>query len=248
MNKNKINTVGIITNFRAASTSFSLLKAEEYNLPWKGEMFCHSVPHGLGDVLSTTEIFQKMAAGEEVAKYTEDERDILFLNEIKKGTPCCFKVMPSHIGNKQTLREVARSVDKLFYLYKRDFVSQVKSYLSLALLGNFLDTGFQRRHSVFTFEGMKDVHLGTSGDSEKVISKVTAHEQSKFPFHTATSVRQGLIENYKEMAQLYKEIPGELVCSDDYFSGERYKPYNKEIVWEIGEPEVEDFDVEGLFK
>ena len=43
-----INQVAIITNFRTGSTSFTLLKAEEYKLPYKAELFAHNRPEPLG--------------------------------------------------------------------------------------------------------------------------------------------------------------------------------------------------------
>jgi hypothetical protein len=53
------------------------------------------------------------------------------------------------------------------------------------------------------------------------------------------------------MAEIYKRVPGELVCYEDYFSGDQYNPYNREIKW-TGEPEIDQYvdtyNIEGLFK
>ena len=48
------------------------------------------------------------------------------------------------------------------------------------------------------------------------------------------------------MAELYHTIGGELICKEEYFSGDRFNPYNKEVNW-TEDPNIEDYDVESLF-
>lgn len=238
MNGKKIKTVCTVTNFRNASTSFTLLKSEEYDLPWKSEMFSHALPHFLGKV----EQGQKA-----LNKFTKNEIDLMLLDEIVKGTKCCFKLMPLHIRNEKTRRNVVKSVDKLYYLYRRNFIDQVKSLAAVRLLGGiFTQTGFEVKSSDF-YERAKETHLGRSGIGKTSVQVVTQKHLDKWPNMPISFFRDIIVNNYIEMSKLYKEFPGELICYEDYFKGEKYLRYNKQVHWEI-EPIIEDFDVESLFK
>ena len=239
------NTVCIVTNFRCASTSFNLLKAEEYDLPYKGELFSHERSRNLGNAPSLWKLRRENKERE--VKYSNEEliylcRDEAFLEELRKGEPCCFKVMPSHIKTDDMLYNIVSSCDKVYYLYRRDFKAQLSSYLAARMKGDWIATGFKRKSRPNTHEMIKDTHLGTNGKGETVVRNLDPFQNMKL----RRLLPEQLINNYIRMAELYKQIPGELICAEDYFTKDKYNPYNRKINW-TKDPNFEDFDVEGLF-
>ena len=241
-----VNTVCIVTNFRTASTTFNLLKSEEYDLPYKGEMFSHERPRSLGNAPGLWEMRQSNASGE--TEYSHEEmlhltRDEAFLKELQKGTPCCFKIMPTHIKtNDSMLHDIISACDKVYYLYRRDFKAQLNSYLAARIGGDYSKTGFKQMSKVNSIERIRETHLGTRGKAETVVKKLDPNTNPRLRMFIANN----LITNYMRMAEAYKQIPGELVCYEDYFTGDKYNPYNREIHW-TEDPNLEDFDVESLF-
>lgn len=249
----QINKVCVVTNFRTASTSFTLLKADMYKLPYKAELFSHEKPSALGSIPSRGELVANMRALK-YADLIQSDANLLF--ELKyKNTPACFKIMPSHFKNThkdhtEIMHEVLASVDKIYYLYRRDFISQVKSWIVVRRYGDFDKTGFRVDASSHEPDRrLRETHLGLLGNYET--HKVTIDPKCRelngdFGEITIPNLRDQLADNYLQMAKLYKMFPGELVCSEDYFSGKRYNPYNREITW-TEEPEIKDLDVEKLF-
>ena len=47
--------VAILTNFRTGSTNFTLQKAEEYDLPYKGELFSQERKFSNGNLINSSE-------------------------------------------------------------------------------------------------------------------------------------------------------------------------------------------------
>jgi len=241
-----INTVCIVTNFRTASTSFTLLKSEEYNLPYKGELFSHERSRSLGDAPAFWELRQSNARGE--TEYSREEilhltRDEAFLEELRKGTPCCFKIMPSHIKtNDSMLHDIISACDKVYYLYRRDFKAQLSSYLAVRIEGDYDQTGFKQFSKANSFDRIKETHLGIRGKEETVVKELDPNTNLRLRNLIAGS----LINNYIRMAEVYRQIPGELICTEDYFTENKYNPYNREIHW-TEDPNLEDFDTESLF-
>ena len=232
------NSVCVITNFRCASTSFTLLKSEEYDLPYKGELFSHERPYRIGDVPAKWEL-------EEFTYKERDEitKDVNLLREIQKGEPCCFKLMPRHIKNEALREELIQSVDKIYYLYRRDFRAQMKSWIASRMKGDWDQTGFKvvtDRHRDH-IQRQKEIHLGRLGKKEKVKRHIKIQ-----PIPTLETLSLEIKRNYTKMSELYKKFPGELVCMEDYFSGDKYNPYNVETILE-NEIDIPHLDVESLF-
>jgi hypothetical protein len=265
------SNVAILTNFRTGSTTFTLNKAEEYNLPYKGELFSHERPHGIGGLYDLGAFKAKYKMRDSVlVKYTLSNWNIY--EELRKKNKACYKIMGSHFnkqyigGVPQTrtdynqLQTVLEEADKVYYLYRRDFRAQIKSWLAVRRDGSFGLTGFDTNeplHWETTEENylkrVEQLHRGSFQVGETY--KATMDPDDPV-FHAKTSmsmkalVRQ-LVENYDTMAEMYKRVPGQLVCYEDYFTGDKYKPYNRDITW-TSEPEIDQYvdnwDIEGLFK
>lgn len=244
--------VAILTNFRTGSTSFTLKKAEEHNLPYKGELFSHEKPYSIGWLKQESDnwnIFDVLRIGKEKA---------------------CYKIMPSHFDktvNGKTkidtfqIQTILEHADKVYYLYRRDFRAQIKSWLAVRRDGSFGHTGFLTNIPIhyggteaeYT-QRLSQLHSGSYGKTEEPYKATMDPDDPVFHAKTTMSIKslvEQLNDNYAEMAELYKRVPGELVCYEDYFSGDQYNPYNREIKW-TGEPEIDQYvntyDIEGLFK
>jgi hypothetical protein len=245
--------VAILTNFRTGSTSFTLKKAEEHNLPYKGELFSHEKPYTIGWLKATENnnwnIFDVLRIGKEKA---------------------CYKIMPSHFDktvNGKTkidtfqIQTILEHADKVYYLYRRDFRAQIKSWLAVRRDGSFGHTGFLTNIPIhyggteaeYT-QRLSQLHSGSYGKTEEPYKATMDPDDPVFHAKTTMSIKslvKQLNDNYEEMAELYKRVPGELVCYEDYFSGDQYNPYNREIKW-TSEPEIDQYvntyDIEGLFK
>ena len=48
------------------------------------------------------------------------------------------------------------------------------------------------------------------------------------------------------MKWLYKLYPGELICMEDYFVRDKWRPYNKQVNW-VEEIDIPHYDVESGF-
>lgn len=261
------NNVAILTNFRTGSTNFTLQKSEEYDLPYKGELFSHERQFPIGNLLSSAEFnFKYKYKDRNIANYALSNWNIF--NELRHGHPACYKIMPSHLHqrfNRKTetdmfqLQTILEHADKVYYLYRRDFRAQIMSWLAVRRDGSFGKTGFITNTplSFKTTEQdyVKRVKQLHGGEIEGETFKATFDPDDPV-FHARTTmsikalVRQ-LVENYDDMAEMYKRVPGQLVCYEDYFIGDKYKPYNRDITW-TGEPEIDQYvdnwDIEGLFK
>lgn len=247
----QINRVCVVTNFRTGSTSFTLIKSDIYKLPYKAELFSHEKPSSLGSIPSRGELVANMRA----LKYADlIQSDANLLHELKRNQ-ACFKIMPSHFKNERKdhtsiMHEVLQNVDKIYYLYRRDFIAQVKSWIAVRLYGDFDKTGFRVDSSSHSqHERLKETHLGLLGNYEThriTVDPKCEELNGKFGEITIPNLRTQLADNYFQMAELYKKFPGELVCSEEYFVGKKYRPYNREITW-TEEPEIENLDVEKLF-
>ena len=259
--------VAILTNFRTGSTNFTLDKAEEYDLPYKGELFSHEKPHGVGSLMS---LGQFNAAhkykDQNLAQYALSNWNIF--DELRLGAKACYKIMPSHFRKRFDrevkcdmfqLQTILEHADKVYYLYRRDFKAQILSWLAVRRDGSFGKTGFITNtpltHKTTEQDYYKRMLQLHRGDIEGKTYKATLDPNDPV-FHAKTtmsmeSVVRQLVENYEDMAEMYKRVPGELVCYEDYFSGSKYKPYNREIKW-TSEPQIDSYvntwDIEGLFE
>jgi hypothetical protein len=262
--------VAILTNFRTGSTSFTLKKAKEFDLPYKGELFSHEKPHGIGKLLNTADF---------TAKYSYKDHNIVthalsnwnIFDELRLGKEkACYKIMPTHFNKRYhyktdvdmfQIQTILEHADKVYYLYRRDFRAQIKSWLAVRRDGSFGRTGFITNIPLTYVtpesdhvERMYQLHLGEAGQTPEPYQATMDPNDPVFHAKTTMSIEalvNQLQDNYKYMAEMYKRVPGELVCYEDYFSGDQYNPYNREIKW-TGEPEIDQYvdnwDIEGLFK
>lgn len=242
MSDKKIKKVCIITNFRTGSTSLTLLKAEEYGIPYAGELFSHEKPFHIG---TTKELLPKERTH---ARFIQELRE-------NKELECCFKLMPVHAHFKlDMIGEIVDAVDKVYYLYRSDFKSQLISYMANRGYGREQETGFKTNTGWEDREKRaRQLVLGELGKTkEPVVIKMSLKDPQltgQLGSISMKTLRHGLIRNYEVMAEAYKLYPGELLRKEDYFSGEKHNPYNRYVEWkDDDEPEIEDYDVDSLFK
>ena len=254
------NTVCVLTNFRAGSTSFTLLKSKEFDLPYKGELFSHERPWdyaGHKGHWEELDIARKQPDNPLVKTFTRD-RDFFgdYLKGLQSGEQICFKLMPDHIVKTWELNEdptlderdveVVRACDKVYLLYRRDWEAQVLSWVGMRCDGRFGQNGFKNhRHGlVHGVDYHVNMHLGTEYGENTVMRKIKGDMQGTFVKQTV----QQLVNNYKRMAYIKSVVPNiEVVCMEDYFGELPYLKYNHEYIWDNGKPDIPDFDVEGLF-
>lgn len=241
----------VITNYRAGSTSFTLHKAEEYNVPYKGEMFSRPRPYGIGQAMANVEIINSKV------DMTDDERDWrtseeLFIHQLENNFPCCFKYMPHQLENVEAnFDKLMQNVDKIYYLYRRDFMAQCKSWIAVRRIGDFGGTGFKTNfHKQPRLEAaQKEIHLGTLGNDEKIVHNISIKNDSNISFHLRAGLLVNqLVEKYKLMADLYEKYPGEIVCMEDYFEDKPFNRYNREVIFDQDPILPEGFCPEKLFK
>jgi hypothetical protein len=135
------------------------------------------------------------------------------------------KLMADHlVYNNELIEKVLTKVDKIIYLYRKDFTAQAKSYISSASTNTFMVTGLKE-----TFQ--------TPEDSVITVADL---EQSVIDNYIDT-----LKKNYYTMAYFYKKFSGDLLCLEDF---KIKNPYQKTIMWGGKEPVIPEFDVESLFK
>lgn len=243
-----INQVAIITNFRTGSTSFTLLKAEEYKLPYKAELFAHNKPEPLGRAKAKYQIqlnYKHLPDEEKQWLHSEE----FFLQQLEAGHACVFKVMPNQVSSDEAMDRILNKVDKIYYLYRRDFLAQVKSWIAVRQIGDFGGTGFVSYKNAVGVEKMKQLHLAKHGIGETVKHHVDIQSDWEKNYHLRSGpLTEGLIKNYENMAETMKKHPGELICMEDYFKELHYPAYNREVTWEI-EPKIPPgFDVEKTLK
>jgi hypothetical protein len=251
------NTVCILTNFRTGSTAFTLLKSEQYNLPYKGELFSHERPWDYGPALAAFKELENIRDGivppDEYSKLGQRDFKQIYKDELKKGTPACFKLMPDHVVQPWLKNidpehdlEIAQSCDKVYVLYRRNWADQVKSWVGMRANGEFGKNGLKHDRKsgdprLVDFHW--NMHVGTEYQVERVVRDINIRD-----WEFAKLCTGQLMNNYKRLAYLYKQLPNaELVCMEDFYATQPYKKYNHEFVWSNGEPEIPDFDVEGLF-
>jgi|TARA_B110000902_G_scaffold30798_1_gene33095 hypothetical protein len=242
-------TVAIFTNYRTGSTAFTLLKSEEYDLPYGAELFSHERQSRVGSIPSRHELQRDYKIWQYELCDLIQSTDNLTAELKKKDTEICFKIMPTQVSTIQDNINIANAVDKVYFLYSRNFIRTVKSWIAVRVDGGFASTGFKSPSRRYDIEKTKEIHLGRQGHGETHISTI----DPKGPKLTGqlgqvsvNSLRKNIIENYERMAEIYHAVGGELICMEEYFTEDKFNPYNKKIIW-TEEPIIEDFDVESLF-
>lgn len=213
--KSNINIL-IVTNYRTASTSIGFLIAEQYDVPFYSEIFNRNGRYGLGELPGDASHGAK-------------------LNAIIHGVEGAFKIMPDQ-ENDVPLSDVAKAVDKVVYLYRRDFTAQAKSWLGMQASLDWGRNGFKLSPSF----SLRDLHLNTN-----LGTTITHH----VPFTQEESdmwINQ-LIQNWEYVGDFYQQYPGEVICMEDYLEDTEYLPYNRSYTWE-NEIVVPEYSPEDLFK
>lgn len=243
--------VVILTNFRTGSTSFTLKKSDEYRLPYKGELFSHERPYPIGKLPTK----QALADGGMDYRHCDQllSRWNLF-QELRDGAQACYKIMPNHFDKDLTqLEMVLAQADKVYYLYRKDLMAQVKSWMEVRHSGSFGETGFITNTAEESTR-LRQLHLGTLKVGETYRNTIDPNDPMFTTSRTNVETRHLVTQidrNYQAMGLMYKKVPGVLVCYEDYFSGDLYKPYNREIKW-TSEPQIDewvtDWTIENYFK
>lgn len=244
-----IKTVAVVCNFRTGSTAFTIMKADEYELPYEAEIFSHDRPGRVGSIPQRAQL-QKDYFITQAEILDLIQSDANYITELNKPqTHICFKVMPGQVEDMSTMEEIVKSVDKVIYLYRRDFEATCKSWVAVRRHGDFHKTGFIVESPRWSPDRLREVHLGTKGKDEKHIVTVDPDDAALtggMGVVTVPNCIRQIQDNYERMAELYKKYPGELVCMEDYFVRDKWRPYNKEVNW-VRDIDVPEFDVESLF-
>jgi hypothetical protein len=191
----------IITNYRTGSSSFITIISDLNKNPSMGEYFA-KVSYG-GKGFTIDKAFRNLLS---MPRYL-------------------VKVMPDHLRyNMELLTNVITNSDRIIYLYRRDFVSQVNSFLAAKSTNSYSVTGYKE--------------LDQSPESSIVKVPVLSTEF----IQEATDL---LKNNYITMSECYKLFPGDIYCLEDF---ENQNPYKKQIIWSQELPYIQPYDVEGLFK
>lgn len=249
----EINTVCILTNYRTGSTSFNLLKSQEHNVPYKGSLFALSRPWGYGDVLAEWEENEMKDADPSIT-FNRSSLTFkqIFMNNVAAGMPACFKLTPDQVyqhwveDDPEHDLQIAESCDKVYILYRRDFRAQALSYIGMRCNGEYNHNGISHQYKSGNPRKVDfywKTHVGTSYNDDKVVREIKLNNQE-----FADGLIRQLTNNYNRLSELYTRLPNaELVCMEDFFGQTDYLPYNHEFVWLNGEPQIPEFDVEGLF-
>lgn len=240
----------VITNFRAGSTAFTLYKAQEYDVPYKGEMFSRPRPYGIGQAMANVEIVNLKVPMDDAEKDKRTSEEF-FIHQLENNFPCCFKYMPHQLENvEENFDKLMQNVDKVYYLYRRDFMAQCKSWIAVRRIGDFGGTGFKTTFSKSAAEkSQREIHLGTLGNDDKIVHEVTIKDDNTRNWHLRAGLLvNDLIDKYKMMAEIYQKYPGEIVCLEDFFEDKPHNKYNRELIFDQDPVIPDGFCPEKLFK
>lgn len=190
----------VVTNYRSGSSSFCTALSDFNKLPNLGEYFNLASYDGTG--------------------FTIDKalRNLYSMNKY------VLKIMPGHLRhNPELLNNVLSHADKVIYLYRRNFVAQVKSLLAADSTNSFCVNGYKEYDQ----------------SPENSIIKVPELSNSFIQKHIDI-----LKNNYLVMADCLKKFPGEVFCLEDF---PKQNPYRTTILWTKEVTNIPNFEVEGLF-
>jgi len=128
------------------------------------------------------------------------------------------------------------AADKTYYLYRRDFAAQCRSWIGMSATGDYGNNGFIKDPS-------RKIS-GINGEYGKTVKHVIKSNQQ-----VANSKINQLKSNWEIIRKLYKDLPQfEVVCYEDYFhSINDWKPYNREYTWK-NKLNIPEYDVESIFR
>lgn len=239
--------VCLFTNYRTGS-SYTIAKiAGRSNIPGIGEYFNHS---NFGQDKSVYRLLPKTKDKFADHQFTFDTA---FKNFSSMENGAALKLMGDHVDHDfRKLNAIVDQCDSIIYLYRRDFKAQMLSILAADYTKNYGPGDAMKW--VFS---MQDAHYNlarwkSKEEIEKRIEKKYKAAQTSEsiitqPISAETIARyeKTLKDNYNTMAKFYKTHPGKLICLED--TKDQY-PYKNNVTWENGKPDLNDFDVEGLFQ
>ena len=133
----------------------------------------------------------------------------------------CLKLMADHaLYDDSRLDAILSRSSKVIYLYRRNFVNQALSYIAAGSTRSFT-------------AGL----LEEEDNDEEIVNVPYLDERF------VNTCVQTLKNNYEYMAKFYHKYPGPVYCLEDLGSP---SPYKKQVNW-TNKPEIESYDVEGLF-
>lgn len=210
-----MNSFCVISNYRCGTSTFTMKLAEEYNVPYCGEIFNAGKPFPIGK------------AGSKASKQAK-------LEQVLSGAQGAFKIFPNQC-NYDMLKKMMLAADKTYYLYRRDFVAQTRSWVGMSQTGDYGKNGFiidpNRKAS------------GINGEYGETVKHNIRTNQG-----TVNQKAKQLKHNWEIIRKLYKELPQfEVVCYEDHFKKTDWKPYNREYTWLNGKLNFPEYDVESIF-
>ena len=211
-----MNSFCVISNYRCGTSTFTMKLAEQYNVPYCGELFNSGKPFPIGNAGRKAPHPQKVEA-------------------VKNGAQGAFKIFPNQCSY-EVMKNMMIAADKTYYLYRRDFAAQCRSWIGMSATGDYGNNGF-----------IKDPNKkisGINGEYGKTVKHVIKSNQQ-----VANSKINQLKSNWEIIRKLYKDLPQfEVVCYEDYFhSINDWKPYNREYTWK-NKLNIPEYDVESIFR
>ncbi len=206
----------VISNYRCGTSTFTMQLAEKHGVPYCGEIFNKGKPFPIGNAVRNAPHGVK-------------------LEQVRQGAHGAFKIFPNQT-NYDMLKEMMLAADKTYYLYRRDFQAQVRSWVGMNQIGDYGNNGF-----------IKDPNRKLSGINgeygETVRHSINANQS------TVNIKARDLKQNWEIIRKLYKELPQfEVVCYEDYFRKiNDWKPYNRQYKWLNKNLNFPEYDVESIF-
>jgi len=146
------------------------------------------------------------------------------VNSIKSMKTFAVKLIADQLNfDNSYIEEVLKVSDSIIYLYRKNFISQVLSYIAATETSSYA-AGFDQPSDTIEIRVPK-VNIQAIYEYEEIIRN-----------------------NYLKMSYFHKIYPGKIVCLEDI----KQNPYNKKITWfqPINEitKHISDLDVAGLFE
>jgi len=211
-----MNSFCVISNYRCGTSTFTMKLAEQYNVPYCGELFNSGKPFPIGNAGRKAPHPQKVEA-------------------VRNGAQGAFKIFPNQCSY-EVIKNMMLAADKTYYLYRRDFQAQTRSWVGMSQTGDYGKNGF--------IHDPKVLGSGINGEYGPTVKhRIKANQQ------VVNSKAKQLKDNWEIIRKLYQDLPQfEVVCYEDHFKKTDWKPYNREYTWVNGKLNFPEYDVESIFK
>lgn len=174
---------------------------------------------------------QTVKVGEYFAPSESEERIIPVekgLTQLLAKPRYCYKLMPNQITNdfsnegySQLKRVLDLSADRVLYLYRRDFRATALSLIAADWTKTYHLTGFNFIHN-----------------PDKVKLPVDITDMPDWFIESRIDI---LKFNYNMLGRYYRERGGIIYCMEDDFTDSLYVPYQRDVVWVKGEPDIDKY-------